>query len=113
MPQTSSRLNRSIYARPEYGFLLELQQRHLPTPNINTDFAYHITLLDRYTDTVGTLRAAIDASFDRMPLAIFAGIKGHPSGALFYNRMSLPISRVISGLRSAVPRWTRDRRRDS
>jgi len=49
----------SIYARPEYGFLLELQSR--------------------YSDQIGPLRVAIDTSFECMPLAIFVGIKGNPA----------------------------------
>jgi hypothetical protein len=53
----------SIYARPEYGFLLELQQR--------------------YADHIGPLRVAIDSSFECMPLAIFAGIQGRPEGVSF------------------------------
>ena len=54
----------SIYARPEYGFLLELQSR--------------------YGDQTVALRSAIDSSFECMPLAIFAGIKGQPAGAVHF-----------------------------
>jgi hypothetical protein len=59
----------SIYARPEYGFLLELQSR--------------------YSDHIGALRVAIDTSFECMPLAIFASIKGHPAGACIVSLRSL------------------------
>jgi hypothetical protein len=55
----------SIYARPEYGFLLELQSR--------------------YSDQIGPLRVAIDTSFECMPLAIFAAIKGNPAGEFFFS----------------------------
>jgi hypothetical protein len=83
----------SIYARPEYGFLLELQQR--------------------YGDQIGPLRAAIDASFERMPLAIFAGIKGHPECAmhvLFSFRITLQphfyLQRVLRSCATAVSKST-------
>jgi hypothetical protein len=81
----------SIYARPEYGFLLELQQR--------------------YGDHIGPLRAAIDASFERMPLAIFAGINGHPEGAILFSFLSASSFQpylLYSGLCAAVPRRSRN-----
>ncbi len=81
----------SIYARPEYGFLLELQSR--------------------YSEHIGTLRTAIDTAFECMPLAIFAAIKGQPAGAFSYHSHARLISRCdcCSRLYSVVSRRPRDR----